>query len=379
MSVREHQHQQQHSSSLFLCEEQPHTLDLDEVEEHSRPNSIIEGESESDNNDSTLIKSPSLRLILLDNDMFMEQHQQLLSLLSKQRTTLLCSNTNVTPLVDAPLRYDAVMWISKVSVIYGFTALTTVLAVNYFDRFITSLRFEMDKPWITQLTAVACLSLAAKMEEIHVPLLLDLQVRESRFVFEAKSIQRMELLVLSTLKWRMNPVTPISFFEHFVRRFGLNSPLHWEFLQRSERVLLSVIADSRVMSFLPSILAAATMIHVVKEMDPFNAMECRTQLLALLKTTEEQVNECYKLILKLLFCHEGVHNLGQKRKCLSGPTNSGGSVVDAPFRYDSSNDSWTEESSVTVEPMFKRSKGQDQNTRMPSGNCVSIDVLSSPS
>ncbi|XP_019422651.1 PREDICTED: cyclin-D3-1-like isoform X2 [Lupinus angustifolius] len=287
MSVREEeQQQQQHSSSLFLCEEQPHTLDLEEVEEHSRPNSIIEEEFESDNNDSTLVKSPSLRLILLDNDMFKEEHQELLSLLSKQRHTLLCSYTNVAPLVEVPLRYDAVMWISKVSVIHGFTALTTVLAVNYFDRFITSLRFQMDKPWITHLTAVACLSLAAKMEETHVPLLLDLQVMESRFLFEAKSIQRMELLVLSTLKWRMNPVTPISFIEHFVRRFGLKSPLHWEFLRRSERVLLSVIADSRVMSFLPSTLAAATMIHVIKDIDPFNAMECRTQLLALLKTAE---------------------------------------------------------------------------------------------
>jgi hypothetical protein len=29
---------------------------------------------------------------------------------------------------------------------------------------------------MTQLAAVACLSLAAKMEETHVPLLLDLQV-----------------------------------------------------------------------------------------------------------------------------------------------------------------------------------------------------------
>ena len=61
-------------------------------------------------------------------------------------------------------------------------------------------------------------------------------------MFEAKTIQRMELLVLSTLKWRMHPVTPISFFEHIVRRLGLKSRLHWEFLWRCERVLLSVIA-----------------------------------------------------------------------------------------------------------------------------------------
>jgi cyclin D3 len=61
-------------------------------------------------------------------------------------------------------------------------------------------------------------------------------------VFEAKTIQRMELLVLSTLKWRMNPVTPISFFDHIIRRLGLKNHLHWEFLWMCERLTLSIIA-----------------------------------------------------------------------------------------------------------------------------------------
>ncbi|KAK7252803.1 hypothetical protein RIF29_37018 [Crotalaria pallida] len=367
----------QHSPSFLLCQEQQHTWSLSKEERSSTPNtiSIEEDQSESANNDSTFLKSPSLPLNLTDNDLFWE-HQELLSLISKQRPTHLCSNADGT-LVDAPRRYDAVTWISKVSVMYDFTALTTVLAVNYFDRFITNIRFEMDKAWMTQLTAVACLSLAAKMEETQVPLLLDLQVEESRFVFKAQTIQRMELLVMSTLKWRMSPVTPISFFEHIVRRLGLKSPLLWEFLWRCERVLLSVIADSRVMSFLPSILAAATMIHVIQEIDPLNEMEYRTQLLALLKISEEQVNECYKLILKLLFCHDGVHNLSRKRKCLSGPSSSS-SVMDASFSCDSSNDSWTATSSVSLEPAFKRSKTQEQHMRLPPVTRVSVDVLNSP-
>ena len=45
-----------------------------------------------------------------------------------------------------------------------------------------------------------------------VPLLLDLQVEEIKYVFEVKTIQRIELLVLSTLQWKVNPVTPTSFF-----------------------------------------------------------------------------------------------------------------------------------------------------------------------
>ncbi|GFQ00184.1 cyclin-d3-3 [Phtheirospermum japonicum] len=58
---------------------------------------------------------------------------------------------------------------------YGFSALTAVLAVNYYDRFITSLCFQKDKPWMSQLASVACLSIAAKVEETQVTFLLDLQ------------------------------------------------------------------------------------------------------------------------------------------------------------------------------------------------------------
>ncbi|XLR57919.1 hypothetical protein S83_008591, partial [Arachis hypogaea] len=113
-----------------------------------------------------------------------------------------------------------------------------------------------------------------------------LTVEEPKFLFEAKTVQRMELLVLSTLQWRMNPVTPISFFEHIVRRIGLKTLLHWEFLWRCQRVLLSVIPNSRYVGDLPSTLAAATMIHVIKEIEPLNAMEYINQLMGLLKTSE---------------------------------------------------------------------------------------------
>ena len=39
--------------------------------------------------------------------------------------------------------------------------------------------FQEDKAWMKQLLSVACLSLAAKMEETYVPPSLDLQVRET--------------------------------------------------------------------------------------------------------------------------------------------------------------------------------------------------------
>lgn len=53
----------------------------------------------------------------------------------------------------------------------------------------------------------------------------------------------MELLVLSTLKWKMHPVTPLSFLDHVGRRLGSESSnLRWEFLKKCERLLLSVVS-----------------------------------------------------------------------------------------------------------------------------------------
>ncbi|XP_028764149.1 cyclin-D3-3 [Neltuma alba] len=365
MALRE-EAQDLQDSSLFLdallCEE--HGFDQESAEEE-----------EVHDSDSAVRDPSSLPLNLLENDLFWED-AELVSLISKEGETHL----NLDSLIaDEPLqkaREDAVRWISKVCAHYGFSTLTTVLSVNYFDRFVMSLTFQKDKPWMTQLAAVACLALAAKVEEIRVPLLLDLQVEQSKYLFEAKTIQRMELLVLSTLNWRMNPVTPISFFELIVRMLGLKSRLHWEFLFRCQRALLCLILDSRPMSYRPSTLAVAIMIHVISEVEPLNAMEHRHQLMLLLKINEEQVNECYKLILKLLCCHEDIQNINPKRKRLSSPDG----VIDVSFSSDCADDSWAKASplSLSLEPMFKRSRALEQPMHLPSVNRVSIDVLHSP-
>ena len=63
-------------------------------------------------------------------------------------------------------------------------------------------------------------------------------------MFEAKTIQRMENLVLSTLQWRMNPVTPVSFLDYITRRLGLKNYLCWELLRRCEIIVLSIISGN---------------------------------------------------------------------------------------------------------------------------------------
>jgi len=85
---------------------------------------------------------------------------------------------------------------------------------------------------------------------------------------------------------------------------------------------------------------------------------------------QEDVNECYKLMLGLLVCCKGIHNPGQRRKRVSEPSSPDG-VIDASFCCESSNDSWSV-SSLSVEPELKRRKDEVPVNR------VSIDVLNIP-
>ncbi|KAB2004754.1 hypothetical protein ES319_D11G221700v1 [Gossypium barbadense] len=150
-------------------------------------------------------------------------------------------------------RREAVEWMLEVNAHYGFTTLTTMLFVNYLDRFLSSFCFQRDKPSMIHHVAITCLSLAAKVEETR-----------GQNMFEPKTIQRMELLVLLTLKWKMHPITPLSFLDHIIRRLGLQTHLH---------------RDSRSVQYLPSVLATETMMHVIDQVEVFNPVGYQNHLL----------------------------------------------------------------------------------------------------
>lgn len=69
--------------------------------------------------------------------------------------------------------------------------------------------------WTWRLLAVACLSVAAKMEETAAPPPEELQRASAQFVFLSAAVRRMELFLMTVLRWRMRPVTPFDFVEFF--------------------------------------------------------------------------------------------------------------------------------------------------------------------
>lgn len=160
-------------------------------------------------------------------------------------------------------REAAVGWVSRAAARLGFSALTAALAAAYLDRcFLPGGALRLgDQPWMSRLAAVACVALAAKVEETRVPLLLDLQLCAAASsdadaadadVFEAKTVRRMELLVLSALGWRMHPVTPFSYLQPVLADAATR-------LRSCEGVLLAVMAGAcssivRVPDFQPVVV-----------------------------------------------------------------------------------------------------------------------------
>ncbi|XWS21430.1 hypothetical protein CRYUN_Cryun30bG0054200 [Craigia yunnanensis] len=195
--------------------------------------------------------------------------------------------------LDLEARKEAVDWIGKVHAHFGFGPLCAYLSINYLDRFLSA--YELPgKAWMMQLLAVACLSLAAKMEETEVPLILDLQVGESKFVFEARTIQRMELLVLSTLSWRMQAITPFSFMDYFLYKLNDDKiPLRSSIL-RSIQLISSTIKGIDFLEFKPSEIAAAVAISVAVETRTVDTEKAISVLIQ--HVQKERVMKCVELV-----------------------------------------------------------------------------------
>ena len=104
---------------------------------------------------------------------------------------------------------------------------------------------QRGREWALQLLAVACLSLAAKVEEHRVPRLTEF--RPDDYDFDSASILRMELYVLTELKWQMIVGTPFPYLGCFAARFR-----HDERKAIVLRAVNCIFASIKCLSYCPS-------------------------------------------------------------------------------------------------------------------------------
>ncbi|XP_010279525.1 PREDICTED: cyclin-D4-1-like [Nelumbo nucifera] len=206
--------------------------------------------------------------------------------------------------LDVSARNDSVDWIYKVHSHYNFEPLTACLSVNYLDRFLSQYELPRGgKAWMVSLLSVACLALAAKMEETDCPQPIDLQVIEGKPVFEARTIQRMELMLLSVLKWRTNAVTPLSFIEYFLCK--LKDPEHpnpKSLIFRSVELILITTKGVEFLEFRPSEIALAVAISVVGESQTIDFERAFDSCSSFSSShlNKESVFKCYELVQEII-------------------------------------------------------------------------------
>ncbi|XVF36409.1 hypothetical protein REPUB_Repub19eG0056200 [Reevesia pubescens] len=194
-------------------------------------------------------------------------------------------------------RLEAITWILKIRAIFGFRFQTAYLSVIYFDRFLSRRSIDGEKSWAIQLLSMACLSLAAKMEEIKVPALSELQLEECNF--ESKVIQKMELLVLNTLEWRMRSITPFAFIHFFITKMCKESPQS-HFVSRTVQFILAIMKEINLMEHRPSVIAAAATLRALDQRLTRKALECTMNSVSYCGFLEtEDVFTCYNLMQKL--------------------------------------------------------------------------------
>ncbi|KAH7834950.1 hypothetical protein Vadar_021314 [Vaccinium darrowii] len=224
--------------------------------------------------------------------------------------------------IDLTSRQASINWILKVHSHYQFRPVTAFLSVNYFDRFLSSNSLPKANGWPFQLLAVACLSLAAKMEERCVPLLLDLQLFEPEFVFEPKTVQRMELLVMANLNWRLRSVTPFDYVDYFISKvpcFRSKPDVTGYIISVSSDLILKTVCEIDFLGYPPSIVAAAAVVVAAGE-----SADLPESFYG--RVNKEMVRSCHQL-MEVYLTADTCHTMSRKDQVAEPPSPDG--VLDA--------------------------------------------------
>ncbi|CAN6317591.1 unnamed protein product [Urochloa humidicola] len=158
-------------------------------------------------------------------------------------------------------RRDTIKWILETRACFGFSHRTAYLAIAYFDRFCLRRCFDASAmPWAARLLAVACASVAAKMEEYRAPPLPEYGA-DGGYAFTSVSIRRMELLLLSTLGWSMGGVTPFDYLPCLASRLRRRGgSLAGADAKAAADLIFSAAQAASVLDYRPSTVAVAAVL-----------------------------------------------------------------------------------------------------------------------
>ncbi|XP_044127650.1 cyclin-A2 [Bufo gargarizans] len=165
------------------------------------------------------------------------------------------------PDITNNMRAILVDWLVEVGEEYKLQTETLYLAVNYIDRFLSSMSVLRGK---LQLVGTAAMLLASKFEEIYPP-----EVAEFVYItddtYNKKQVLKMEHLVLKVLSFDLAAPTILQYLNQYFRHHPVSSKMESLCLYLGE---LSLIDSDPFLRYLPSITAASAFIianHIINE------------------------------------------------------------------------------------------------------------------
>ncbi|KAK7362971.1 hypothetical protein VNO77_05096 [Canavalia gladiata] len=193
-------------------------------------------------------------------------------------------------------RCEAISFI-KVQFSCNLDPFVSYLAINYLDRFMSRQEIP-EKPWLLRIIVIACLSLASKMK--NAPFSLS-DFQKEGCMFEARSIQKMELLILGALEWRMRSITPFPFLHFFISVSELNDPSVKEAIKvRASEIILNTHNDIKFSKYKPSTIAASALISASHELFPLQCSTLTASVTACEYLDKEILSKCFNSMQEVM-------------------------------------------------------------------------------
>lgn len=188
------------------------------------------------------------------------------------------------------MRRILINWLIQVHLQYKMNEDVLHLCVNIIDRFLSIFVIKRQQ---LQLVGAAALLIASKFEEIYPPSAHKL-IAFSEYSFTLEDILNMEGTILESLEFKLIGPSSHRFFERYAQIFKFNQKCRFI----GEFLLNLALLEYNILKFKPSVLAAATIVLVLKS-EGINLEE--TELQEKMTYDKSEMESCCKILCFLMF------------------------------------------------------------------------------
>ncbi|KAF6139101.1 hypothetical protein GIB67_010827 [Kingdonia uniflora] len=231
-----------------------------------------ESERSGDTEDDTIIVGPVSPQEKVRLDRFMAEHRGIVFTPSQ---TYHC----VAVMSFYRLKQGMKLWgdPNEVHSFYSFQPSTVYLSVNYMDRFLSARCLPVRNQWVAITTTICCLlvigckdggtpcSISFGYTVFNYTLNNISQAESVKFIFQPRTVCRMEILVLTTLNWKLRSITSFHFIGFLASKVDSIGRFVGYLVTRATQIMLDIVRETKFLEYWPSSVAAAVKYYGAKE------------------------------------------------------------------------------------------------------------------